>query len=135
MLTPEFDKWLDAMNVEIQSMKDNQVWRFVDLSPNGKNVGSKWIFKKKTDMGGILHTYKARLVAKGFTQTFGVDYEEAFTPVADIRAIRILIAIEDVKTTFLNGYLDEDIYMVQPEGFVDPKYLRKVCRLQRSIYG
>ncbi|GKB17311.1 retrotransposon protein, putative, ty1-copia subclass [Tanacetum coccineum] len=126
-------------------MKDNQVWHLVDLPPNGKTVGSKWLFKKKTDIDGNVHTYKARLVAKGFTQTYGVDYEETFSPVADIRAIRILIAIAafydyeiwqmDVKTAFLNGYLDEDIYMVQPEGFIDPKHPRKVCKLQRSIYG
>ncbi|GKD01192.1 retrotransposon protein, putative, ty1-copia subclass [Tanacetum coccineum] len=93
MLDAESDKWLDAMNAEIQSMKDNQVWRLVDLPPNCKTVGSKWLFKKKTDMDGNVHTYKARLVAKGFTQTYGVDYEETFSPVADIRAIRILIAI------------------------------------------
>ncbi|GJS51205.1 retrovirus-related pol polyprotein from transposon TNT 1-94 [Tanacetum coccineum] len=117
MLDPESNKWLDAMNAEMQSMKDNQVWRLVDLLPN----------------------------AKGFTQTYGVDYEETFSPVADIIAIRILIAIAafddyeiwkmDVKTAFLNGYLDEDIYMVQPEGFIDPKHPRQVCKLQRSIYG
>ncbi|GKC30665.1 retrotransposon protein, putative, ty1-copia subclass [Tanacetum coccineum] len=80
-------------------------------------------------------TFKARLVAKGFTQTYRVDYEETFSPVADIRAIRILLAIAafydykiwkmDVKTTFLNGHLSEDVYMVQPEGFVDPKHPNK----------
>ncbi|GJT60505.1 retrovirus-related pol polyprotein from transposon TNT 1-94 [Tanacetum coccineum] len=111
MLDLESNKWLDAMNAKMQSMKDNQVWCLVDLPPN------------------------ARLVAKVFYQTYGVDYEEAFSSVADIRAIRILIAIStfydyeiwqmDVKTVFLNGYLDEDIYMVQPKGFVDPKHPRK----------
>ncbi|GKB12873.1 retrotransposon protein, putative, ty1-copia subclass, partial [Tanacetum coccineum] len=130
MLDPESNKWLNAMNAEIQSMIDNMVWVLVDLSPNCKTVGSKWIYKKKTDMDGIVHTYKARLVAKGYTQLYGVDYEKTFSPVADIRAIRILISITafydfeiwkmDVKTAFLNGYLDEDIYMVQPEGFVNP---------------
>nr|GEZ91466.1 putative retrotransposon Ty1-copia subclass protein [Tanacetum cinerariifolium] len=74
-------------------MKDNKVWDLVDLPPNGKTIGSKWLFKKKTDMDGAVHTYKARLVAKGYTQTPRVDYEETFSPVSDIRAIRILIAI------------------------------------------
>ncbi|GJZ98979.1 retrotransposon protein, putative, ty1-copia subclass [Tanacetum coccineum] len=141
----ESNKWIDAMNAEIQSIMDNMLWILIDLPPGCKTVGSKWIFKKKTDMDGIVHTYKARLVAKGYTQLYGVDYEETFSPVADIRAIRILISIAafydyeiwqmDVKTAFLNGYLDEDIYMVQPEGFVDPNHPRKVCKLQRSIYG
>ncbi|GJZ21703.1 retrotransposon protein, putative, ty1-copia subclass [Tanacetum coccineum] len=145
MLDPGFKKWVDAMNAKMQSMIDNMVWVLVDLPPNCKTVGSMWIFKKKTDMDGNVHTYKARLVAKGYTQTYMVDYEETFSPMADIKAIRILISIAafydyeiwqmDVKTAFLNGYLDEDIYMVQPEGFVDPKHPKKVCKLQRSIYG
>ncbi|GJZ38934.1 retrotransposon protein, putative, ty1-copia subclass [Tanacetum coccineum] len=87
LLDPESDKWLNAMNVEMQSMKDNKVWDLVDLPPNSKTVGSKWLFKKKTDMDGVVHTYKAHLVAKGYTQTPGIDYEETFSPVADIRAI------------------------------------------------
>ncbi|GJS37974.1 retrotransposon protein, putative, ty1-copia subclass [Tanacetum coccineum] len=82
-----------AMNAEMQSMKDNQVWNLVDLPPNYKTVGSKWLFKKKTDMDGNIHTYKARLVAKSFTQTNGFKFEESLSPVADIKAIRILIAI------------------------------------------
>ncbi|GJX41942.1 retrotransposon protein, putative, ty1-copia subclass [Tanacetum coccineum] len=96
-------------------------------------------------MEGNVHTYKALLVAKGFTQTYGVDYEETFSLVVDIRAIRILITIPDfydyeiwqidVKTVFLNGHLSEEVYMVQPEGFVNPKYLNQVCKLKRSIYG
>ncbi|GKA96270.1 retrotransposon protein, putative, ty1-copia subclass, partial [Tanacetum coccineum] len=145
LLDPESDKWLDAMNVEMQSMKDNEVWDLVDLPPDGKTVGSKWLFKKKTDMDGVVHTYKARLVAKGFTQTYGVDYEETLSPVADIRAIRILVAIAafydyeiwkmDVKTAFINGHLSEEVYMVQPEGFVNLKYPNRVCKLKRSIYG
>nr|GEZ73464.1 putative retrotransposon Ty1-copia subclass protein [Tanacetum cinerariifolium] len=106
------------MNVEMQSMKDNEVWVLVELPPNGKTVGSKWLFKKKTDMDGNVHTYKSPLVAKGYTQTPGIDYEETFSPVANIRAIRNLIAIVtyydyeiwqmDVKTAFLNGYLNKE---------------------------
>ncbi|GJS43695.1 retrotransposon protein, putative, ty1-copia subclass [Tanacetum coccineum] len=142
---PEFEKWLVAMNEEMQSMNDNKVWKLVVLPPNAKVVKSKWIYKKKTNMDGKVYIYKARLVAKGFTQTYGVDYEETFSPVADIRAIRILIAIAayydyeiwqmDVKTAFLNGFLEEEIYMEQPKGFIDPNHPSKVCKLQRSIYG
>ncbi|GJS97989.1 retrotransposon protein, putative, ty1-copia subclass [Tanacetum coccineum] len=122
----------------MQSMKDNQVWCLVDLPPNCKTVGSKWLFKKNTNMDGIVHTYKTCIVAKGYTQTYGVDYEETFSFVADISAIRILIAIAafydyeiwqmDVKTVFLNGHLNEDIYMVQPEGFVDHNHPKKASR-------
>ncbi|GJZ20801.1 retrotransposon protein, putative, ty1-copia subclass [Tanacetum coccineum] len=105
ILDHESDKWLDAINEEMQSMKDNQVWRLIDLPPNAKTVGIKWLFKKKTDMDVNVHTYKA-----------------------NIRAIRILIAIVayydyeiwkmDVKSAFLNGYFNEDIYMVQLEGSI-----------------
>nr|GEV65016.1 putative retrotransposon Ty1-copia subclass protein [Tanacetum cinerariifolium] len=145
ILDTESDKWLDAMNAKMQSMKDNQVWCLVNLPPNSKIVASKWFFKKKTNMDGIVHTYKAHFIAKGFTQTYKVDYEETFSPIANIRAIRILIAIAafydyeiwkmDVKTAFLNGYLDEDIYMVQPEGFVDPKHPRKRYKMDNSKHG
>ncbi|GKD60882.1 retrotransposon protein, putative, ty1-copia subclass, partial [Tanacetum coccineum] len=122
---PKSDKWLDAMNVKMQSMKDNEVWDLVDLLLDGKTVANKWLFKKKTDMDGAVHTYKACLLANGFTQTYRVDYEETFSLIAYIRAIRILIAIAafydyeiwqmDVKTAFLNRHLSEEVYMVQPE--------------------
>ncbi|GJR16235.1 retrotransposon protein, putative, ty1-copia subclass [Tanacetum coccineum] len=115
ILDSESNMWVDVMNAEMQSMKDNQVWCLVDLPPNCKTVGSKWLFKKKTDMDGIVHTYKAHLVAKGYTQTYGVDYEETFSPIADIRAIKILIAIT--------------------ARFFDPNHLKKVFKLQRSIYS
>nr|GEX39838.1 hypothetical protein [Tanacetum cinerariifolium] len=111
LLDPESKQWLDAMNVEMQSMKDND---------------------KKTDMDGAVYVFIARLVAKVYTQTYGVDYEETFSHVADIRAIRILIAIVayynykiwqmDVKTSFLNGNLSEEVYMEKPEDFVNLKY-------------
>ncbi|GKA12642.1 retrotransposon protein, putative, ty1-copia subclass [Tanacetum coccineum] len=126
ILDLESDKWVDAMNAKMHSVKDNRVWCLVDLPPNCKTVGNKWLIKKMTDMDNIVHTYKARLVAKGFTQTYEVDYEETFSPVADTRAIRILIAITafydyeiwqmDVKTAFLNGYLnDKTLYNVDQE--------------------
>ena len=90
-------------------------------------------------------TFKFRLVAKGFEQTYGITYDETFSPIVMLKSIRILLAIAtyydykiwkmDVKTAFLNGNLLEDVYMTQPEGFVDPKYPNRVCKLQRSIYG
>nr|GEW19686.1 putative retrotransposon Ty1-copia subclass protein [Tanacetum cinerariifolium]GEW32636.1 putative retrotransposon Ty1-copia subclass protein [Tanacetum cinerariifolium] len=119
----KFDKWLVAMNAKMQSMKDNQVWCLVDLPPIAKTVRSKWIFKKKTDIDGNVHAYKVHLVSKGYTQTYCIDYKETFSLVANIRAIRIPIVIFayydyeiwqiDVKITFLNGYLNDDIFMVQ----------------------
>ncbi|KAJ9546459.1 hypothetical protein OSB04_019002 [Centaurea solstitialis] len=141
----ESEQWQEAMRAEMQSMYDNQVWELTDLPQHCKAVGRKWVFKKKTDMDGNVHTFKARLVAKGFTQTHDIDYDETFSPVAMLKSIRILMAISayfnyeiwqmDVKTTFLNGKLTEDVYMEQPEGFEDPKNPNKVCKLLKSIYG
>nr|GEV38641.1 hypothetical protein [Tanacetum cinerariifolium] len=115
---PKSDKWLEDINTKMQSMKDNQVLYLVDLPSNGRTVGCKRLFNKKTNMDGIVQTFKARLVAKGFTQTYIVDYRETLSLVADIRVIRILLAITafydykiwqmDVKTAFLNGHLSED---------------------------
>nr|GEU49142.1 retrovirus-related Pol polyprotein from transposon TNT 1-94 [Tanacetum cinerariifolium] len=112
LLDPESKKWLDAMNVEMQSIKDNDVWVLVELPPNARTVGSKWLFKKKTDMDGAVYIFKARLVAKGFTQTYEIDYEETFSPVADIRAIRILIAIA--------AYYDYELKLSKSQGASTP---------------
>ncbi|KAJ9538361.1 hypothetical protein OSB04_031094 [Centaurea solstitialis] len=141
----ESEQWQEAMKAEMQSMYDNQVWELTNLPQHCRAVGRKWVFKKKTDMDGNVHTFKARLVAKGFTQTHGIDYDETFSPVAMLKSIRILMAISayfnykiwqmDVKTAFLNGKLTEDVYMQQPEGFVDPKNPDKVCKLLKFIYG
>ncbi|KAJ9535168.1 hypothetical protein OSB04_un001753 [Centaurea solstitialis] len=115
----ESEQWQEAMKAEMQSMYDNQVWELTDLPQHCKAVGRKWVFKKKTDMDGNVHTFKARLVAKGFTQTHGIDYDETFSPVAMLKSIRILMAIStyfnyeiwqmDIKTAFLNGKLTEDL--------------------------
>ena len=145
MAGPESAKWKEAMDSEIQSMYDNQVWNLVENVLGRKTVGCKWIFKKKTDMDGKVHTYKARLVAKALLKTLGVDYDETFSQVAKIKSIRVMLAIAafhdyeiwhmDAKTAFLNGKLDEDAYMSQLEGFVYAKYPNRVCKLEKPIYG
>jgi hypothetical protein len=142
---PESEIWLEAMKSKIRSMYDNQVWTLVDTPSDCKAVENKWIFKKKTDADGNVTVYKVWLIAKDFRQIQGVDYDETFSPVAMLESIRILLVIAtyfeyeiwqmDVKTAFLNGNIQEELYMVQPEGFVDPKDVNKVCKLQRSIYG
>ncbi|KAK8669729.1 hypothetical protein V6N13_107153 [Hibiscus sabdariffa] len=115
--SPDSEKWLEAMRSEMDSMSENQVWTLVEPPEGIKPIGCKWVFKKKTDMDGNVQTYKGRLVAK--VAAFH-DYE---------------IWQMDVKTAFLNGKLEEDVYMTQPEGFVNPEDARKVCKLQKSIYG
>nr|GEX00527.1 retrotransposon protein, putative, Ty1-copia subclass [Tanacetum cinerariifolium] len=113
---------LDHMCLYIDD-EEHELGDLVELPPNARTVGSKWICKKKTDMDEAVYVFKARHIAKGFTQTYGVNYEETFSPVVDIRAIRILIAIAayydheiwkmDVKTAFLNGHLSKEVYMEQ----------------------
>ncbi|CAA7021408.1 unnamed protein product [Microthlaspi erraticum] len=129
----------------MDSMSENQVWTLVDLPDGVKAIECKWVFKKKIDMDGNIQIYKARLVAKGYKQIHGVDYDETYSPVAMLKSIRILLATAayydyeiwqmDVKTAFLNGKLEEDVYMIQPEGFTSPENAGKVCKLQRAIYG
>jgi len=141
VMGPESEKWLEAMRSEMDSMKDNRVWNLVDPPDGVRAIECKWIFKKKIDTDGNVHIYKARLVAKCFRQIQGVDYDETFSPVTMLKSIRILLAIAayydyeiwqmDVKMAFLS----EDVYMTQPEGFVDQQNARKVCKLLKSIYG
>ena len=145
VMSPDSEKWLEAMRSEMKSMYDNQVWNLIDPPDGVKTIECKWIFKKKKDANGNVNVYKARLVAKGFRQVQGVDYDETFSPVAMLKSIRIMLAIAayhdyevwqmDVKTAFLNGNLSEDVYMIQPESFVNPKKANKICKLRRSIYG
>ncbi|KAK1610051.1 hypothetical protein QYE76_033724 [Lolium multiflorum] len=121
MMSPDSNKWQEAMKSEMGSMYDNKVWTLVDLPDSRKAVENKWIFKRKTDADGNITVYKARLVAKGFRQIQGVDYDETFSPVAKLKSVRILLAIAaffdyeiwqmDVKTAFLNGDIEEELYM------------------------
>ena len=110
------------MKSEIQSMYDNQVWTLIDPPEGLKTFGCKWVFKRKTDMDGNIHTFKVRLVVKGFKQTHGIDYDKTFSPITMLKSIRILLVIAayydyeiwqmDVKANFLNGNLIEDVYMI-----------------------
>ncbi|RVW84555.1 Retrovirus-related Pol polyprotein from transposon TNT 1-94 [Vitis vinifera] len=139
------EKWIEAMKDEMKSMKDNGVWDLIELPKGVKPIGCKWIFKTKRDSKGNIVRYKARLVAKGFTQKEGIDYKETFSPVSSKDSFRIIMALVahydlelhqmDVKTAFLNGNIDETIYMVQPENFESKDSKQLVCRLKRSIYG
>ncbi|RVW78145.1 Retrovirus-related Pol polyprotein from transposon TNT 1-94 [Vitis vinifera] len=117
-----------AINDEMDSIMSNQTWELVDLPPGSKPIGCKWVFRRKYHTDGMIQTFKARLVAKGFKQKEGIDYFDTYAPVARTTSIRILFALAsihnifvhqmDVKTEFLNGDLNEEVYMEQPEGFV-----------------
>ena len=117
----------------------------VELPEGCKRVGCKWVFKTKRDSQGNIEHYKARLVAKGFTQKDGIDYKETFSPVSKKDSFRIIMALVahydlelhqmDVKNAFLNGDLEEDVYMDQPVGFAEEGKEHMVCKLKRSIYG
>eukprot|EP00253_Pinus_taeda_P031702 PITA_31702 len=112
---------------EMASLHKNEAWDLVELPAGRKPIGSKWVFKKKTNAEGKVEKYKARLVAKGYSQVPGIDFGDIFSPVAKVTSIRLLLSVAaafdfeveqmDVKTTFLHGDLEEEIYMKQPEGF------------------
>ena len=137
--------WKDAINSELESIMANHTWELVDLPRGCMPIGCKWVFKKKLKVDGSIDKFKARLVAKGYTQKEGVDYFDTYYNIKKITTIQILIAIAsshnllvhqmDVKTAFLNGDLDEEIYMNQPEGFIVLGQEQKVCKLIKSLYG
>ena len=138
-------KWQEAMECEIESLRKHNVWELVPLPKGRKLVGSKWVFKTKVNPEGETERYKARLVAQGFSQKYGDDYDETFSPVVRSESIRSLIAVAakknlvlhqmDVTTAFLNGNLEEEVYMKQPEGFVKSGEENLVCKLSKSLYG
>ena len=137
--------WKEAINDEMDSIMGNNTYVLTDLPPGCKPLGSKWIFKKKMKVDGTVEKFKARLVIQGFKQKSGIDYFDTYAPVARISTIRLLIALAsihnliihqmDVKTAFLNGELDEEVYMNQPQGFIMPGNENKVCKLIKSLYG
>ena len=115
------------------------------LPPGRKTIGSKWVFREKHNSEGRVKRFKARLVAKGFAQKWGIDYDETFSPVVRFSSIRTSLALAiqnnmvvhqmDVVTAFLNGQLDEDIYMRQPEGYIQPGKEHLVCKLEKLLYA
>ncbi|KAL0545154.1 hypothetical protein IC582_020300 [Cucumis melo] len=139
------DKWKIAMDEEIKAIKKNDTWELSTL-PNGKKaVGVKWVFKIKRNEKGEVERYKARLVAKGYSQRKGIDYDEVFAPIARLETIRLLIALAaqnnwkifqmDVKSAFLNEYLEEEVYLEQPPGYSVKGQEDKVLKLKKALYG
>ncbi|GJZ94301.1 zinc finger, CCHC-type containing protein [Tanacetum coccineum] len=136
--------WKEAIDDEIGSIIENNTWILSDLPPGCKPLGCKWIFKRKMKVDGTIDKFKARLVIQGFRKKEGIDYFDTYAPVAHITTIRLLLALAaihnlvihqmDVKTTFLNGDLEE-VYMKQPERFVMPGNEHKVCKLVKLLYG
>ncbi|KAG9444345.1 hypothetical protein H6P81_015685 [Aristolochia fimbriata] len=134
--------WIKAMQEELEQFERNEVWTLVPRPENANIIGTKWIFKNKTDESGNITKNKARLVSQGYTQVEGVDFDETFAPVARLESIRLLILVAsvlqlklhqmDVKSAFLNGYLSKEVYVEQPKGFSDPKYPDHVYRLSKD---
>jgi hypothetical protein len=137
-------EWADAMTEEYQSIMKNELWEIVPRPKNKDVVSSRWLFKIKHAVDGSIEKYKARFVARGFSQKEGIDYEETFAPVARYTSIRTIIALAakmkwklhqmDVKTAFLNGVIEEEVYIEKPQGFEIEDRKSHVCRLKKALY-
>ena len=137
--------WTDAMETEMKSMYENNVWTLVECPNDRKIIGSRWVYKRKIGSDGKISSYKARLVAQGYNQIEGIDYEDTFSPVVRYESVRVVVALAihydliihqmDVSSAFLNGELKETIYMRQPPGFVEDGKENLVCKLEKSLYG
>ncbi|GJU05940.1 putative ribonuclease H-like domain-containing protein [Tanacetum coccineum] len=141
----EDESWVDAMQEELLQFEIQKVWILVDLPYGKKAIGTKWVYRNKKDERGVVVRNKARLVAQGHRQEEGIDYDEVFAPVARLEAIRIFLAFAsymgfivyqmDVKSAFLYGKIDEEVYVSQPPGFQDPKSPEKVYKVVKALYG
>jgi hypothetical protein len=137
--------WCKAMKEELKAIEDNNTWTLIDLPAGRKAIGLKWVFKVKKDEKGAVVRHKARLVVKGYAQRQGIDFDEVFAPVARMEAVRLLLALAaqegwevhhmDVKSAFLNGELQEEVYVEQPLGFTRPGHEHKVLKLSKALYG
>ena len=138
-------KWFKAMQEEYQALQNNHTWDLVLPTEPVKVVGNKWIFKIKCHADGTISKYKVRLMAKGFHQTHEVDYTETFSSVYKASTVRVILSLTvmnkwelrqvDVNNAFLNDILVEDVYMGQPEGFIDPSRPLYVCKLKKALCG
>ena len=136
--------WLHAMNLEYDALMKNNTWTLVHPPPNRKAVGCKWVFRVKQNLDGSINKYKARLVAKGFNQMHGFDYKETFSPVVKPVTVRTVLTLAvtnkwciqqlDINNAFLNGFLEEEVYMTQPPGF-EKTDTSLVCKLNKALYG
>nr|GEV18463.1 retrovirus-related Pol polyprotein from transposon TNT 1-94 [Tanacetum cinerariifolium] len=136
--------WIEAMQEELLQFKIQKVWILVDLSHGKRAIGTKWVFRNKKDEKGIVIRNKARLVRQGYTQEEGIDYEEVFALVERIEAIRLFLAYAsfmgfmvyqmDVKSAFLYGTIEEEVYVCQPSGFEDPDHPDKVYKVVKALY-
>ncbi|GAU29778.1 hypothetical protein TSUD_161830 [Trifolium subterraneum] len=139
------EKWKTAMNEEIKAIERKNTWELAELPKGSQPIGVKWVFKKKMISQGEIERYKAQIVAKGYKQKAGIDYDEVFAPIARMEIIRLLISQAaqfkwpifqmDVKSAFLNGVLDEEVYIEQPPGYMKVGKEEKVLKLKKALYG
>lgn len=140
---PEAPHWQEAVNVEMASLTSMGTWELCDLPRGKKSIPCRWVFKRKLTPSGSIERYKARLVVKGFHQRYGVDYDNVFAPVVRASTVRVFLSLcaimdyelhsVDITNAFVQGTLDEDVYMTQPPGYDDGT--TKVCKLLKSLYG
>lgn len=142
--SPEKEEWLNAMTEEMTSLLSNETWELAEIPPGIKPIPGKWVYKVKSDANGNIQRFKARYVVKGFLQKEGIDYDEVFAPVSKFSTFRTMMAIAaaedmeitqlDIKTAFLNGELEEEVWVEQPPGF-EQGGKDIACRLNKAIYG
>ena len=139
------EKWVEVMHEELNQFARNDVWFMVPKTDEMNIIGFKWVFKNKLEEAEIITRNKARLVAKGYNQKEEIDYGETLAPVARLEAVRLLLAFAcmngfklfqmDVKSAFLNGFINEGVYVEQPPGFEDHQHLNHVFKLKKALYG
>jgi histone deacetylase 1/2 len=137
--------WKAAMDVEFAALHQNLTWQLVPFRRGVNLIDIRWVFKVKRRPDGTVDRYKARLVAKGFKLRHGIDYDDTYNPVVKPTTIRVVLSFAvmqgwhmrqlDVDNAFLHGFLDKEVYIMQPPGYVDPRYPQHICKLEKSLYG